>query len=84
LVDKTEQKQQVDISPIHFPGPLLLADSLFVLDGHAVAHLVEASWKVAGMIPDKVIGFSNVPNPFHGPGSVSASNRNEYQKASCR
>jgi hypothetical protein len=34
-------------------------------EGHAVARLrhYATSWKVAGSIPDEVIGFFNWPNP---------------------
>jgi hypothetical protein len=35
--------------------------------------------KVAGSIPDGVIGIFHGHNPSDGPGVDSASNRNEYQ-----
>jgi hypothetical protein len=41
--------------------------------------------KVAGLIPDEVIGFFNWPNPSSRnmtPDVNSASNRNEYQENS--
>jgi len=41
------------------------------------------NWKVAGSIPDGVIGFFLDINSFrshYGPGVDSASNRNEYQE----
>ena len=41
------------------------------------------SWKVAGSIPDGVIGFFSLTQsfrPYYGPGVDSASNRNEYQE----
>ena len=40
------------------------------------------SQKVAGSIPDGVIGVLHLHNPFGrpGPGVDSASNRNEYQE----
>jgi hypothetical protein len=40
------------------------------------------SRKVAGLIPDDVIGFFNWTNPSSRPGFDSASNRNEYQESS--
>ena len=36
--------------------------------------------KVAGSIPDGVIGISHSHNPHYGPGVDTASNRNEYQE----
>jgi len=42
-----------------------------------------ASRKVAGSIPDGVIGFFSLTQsfrPHYGPGVDSASNRNEYQE----
>jgi hypothetical protein len=50
--------------------------------GYAVAELFEArptSRKVAGMIPDGVIGIFLLFNTS-GPGVDSDSNRNEYQE----
>jgi hypothetical protein len=43
------------------------------------------SWKVAGSIPDEVIGFFNWPNPSSCTTALRvdlASNRNEYQESS--
>jgi len=44
------------------------------------------SWKVAGSIPDGVIGFFHWQSfrPHYGPGVDSASNRSEYQKCFLR
>jgi hypothetical protein len=38
------------------------------------------SRKVAGSIPDGVIGIFHLHNPFSRPGVDSASSRNEYQE----
>jgi hypothetical protein len=43
------------------------------------------SWKVAGSIPDEIIGFFSIDIILAtalGPGVDSASNRNEYQESS--
>jgi hypothetical protein len=43
------------------------------------------SRKVAGSIPDEVVGlfqFTESFQPHYGPGVVSATNRNEYQESS--
>ena len=52
--------------------------------GHEVAQLVEALRKVAGSIPDGVIGFffhwHNPSGRTMAMGVDSASNRNEYQE----
>jgi len=49
--------------------------------GHVVTQLVEAtSRKVAGSIPDGVIGIFYWHKPHCGSGVDSASNRNEYQE----
>jgi hypothetical protein len=45
----------------------------------------DISRKVAGLIPDEIIGFFDWPNPsklHYGPSIDSASNRNEYQESS--
>jgi len=38
------------------------------------------SWKVAGSIPDGVIGIFHWHNPSSRPGVESVSNRNEYRE----
>jgi hypothetical protein len=52
--------------------------------GHAVPQLrhCATSRKVAGLIPDSVIGifYWHNPRPHYGPGVDSASHRNEHQK----
>ena len=54
--------------------------------GTAVAQWLRCcatNWKVAGSIPDGVIGISHWHNPpyrTYGPEVDTASNRNEYQE----
>jgi hypothetical protein len=46
---------------------------------YSVYYYFATSRKVAGSIPDEVIGFINWPNPSS---RTMASNRNEYQESS--
>ena len=60
--------------------------SFTIQSGTAVAQWLRCcatNWKVAGSIPDGVIGIMQRHKSFlshYGPGVDSASNRNEYQE----